>query len=451
MMSSMLGARAVGVVAGLVLAGLVLAGCAGGTSTGVAQTLPVLSSGGRAGAAAPAIAYPQPGRVEYRLGASRPAVPNHAVGYRLLADTTPARVAQVAAAFGVGGSVTSGPAGWVVSDGRHVLRVERTGGLPWNLSDTAGTGSGVAGCAVASPGVSTSPEPSSGPGEPVPTPAPAPPVTCPPPTTAPGRPQKEQAVAVARAALSRAGYDLGGATVDVSGGYDRWEVIVELAVGGVALTGSPLSLAVGPGGIEAGSGWLSEPRPSADYQLVGLEEGVRRLQEGGRWLLYGGPGPRPMMGIAQGNGAVQPSTGAGAPAPSSTCPPGAACAVPGSPPQSAPPSPAPAPVSPPGPPVTVTPPGPPATVPELPVTVRTVVGVRLALSWAFPADPSITDAWLLPVYIFELDSGGPIPGGSIPVLAIADRYVAVPPSTVPKASPPTAIVPPGLPVPATAR
>lgn len=430
---------------------LVLAGCAGGTSTGGPQTLPVLSTGRGAGAAAPAIAYPQPGRVEYRLGASLPAVPSHAAGYRLPADTTPARVAQVATAFGVGAPVTAGPSGWVVSDGRHVLRVERFGGLPWYLSDTAGTGGGVAGCAVASPGISTSPEPSTGPDSSVAAAPPPPPVTCPPPTTAPGLPQKDQAVTVARAALSRAGYDLGGATVEVSGGYDRWQVTVTTAVGGVPVSGSPLSLSVGPGGIEAASGWLSEPGPSTDYQLVGVEEGVRRLQEGGRWLLYGGPGPRPMMGLAEGSGAGQPSTGAVAPGPSISCPPGAACAVPGSPPQSAPQPGAPVPVSPPVPPVTVTPRGPPVTVTEPPVTVRTVVGVRVALAWASPADPSITGAWLLPVYLFELDGGGTFPGGTIPVLAIADRYVPVPPSTGPKVSPPTAVVPPGLPVPATSR
>lgn len=214
-------------------------------------------------------------------------------------------------------------------------------------------------------------------------PPPPPPVTCPPPTTAPGLPQKEQAVTVARAALSRAGYDLGGATVDVFGGYDRWEVTVTPALRGVPVAGSPLSLSVGPDGIEAGSGWMAEPGPSTDYQLVGVEEGVHRLQEGGRWLLYGGPGPRPMMGLA-----------------------------------------------------------------EPPLTVRTIVGVRLALSWASPADPSITGAWLLPVYVFELDAGGKIPGGTLPVLAIADRYLPASPATGPKVSPPTAVVPPGSPVPA---
>lgn len=445
MTSTKLWVRAIGVTAGLVLAG-----CAGGTSTGGPQALPLLSSGHGAGAAAASIARPQPGRVEYRIGASLPAVPTHAAGYRLIADTTPARVARLGTAFGLPGPVTAGPSGWVVSDGRHVLRVERSGGLPWNLSDTAGTGGGVVGCAVATPGISTSPEPSTGSDSTVATAPPSPPVSCPPPTTAPGLPPKDQAVTAARAALARAGYDLGGATVEVSGGYDRWEVTVTTAVGGVPLSGSPLSLSVGPGGIEAASGWLSEPGPSTDYLLVGVDEGVRRLEEGGRWLLYGGPGPRPMMGLPAGNGAFQPSTGAVAAGPSISCPSGAACAVPGSPPRSAPRPGSPVPGSPPGPAVTVTSPAPPVTVPEPPVTVRTVVGVRLALAWASPADPSITGAWLLPVYVFELDGGGASPGGALPVLAVADRYLPVPPSTGPKVAPPTAVEPPGLPVPATA-
>ena len=440
MTSSTLRVRVIGVAAGLVLAG-----CAGRTSTGGPQTLPALSTGRGAGAAAPAIAYPEPGRVEYRLGGSLPAVPGHAAGYRLLADTSQARVAQVAAAFGVGGPVAAGSSGWVVSDGRRVLRVEHSGGLPWNLSDTAGTGSGVAGCAVASPGIGTSPAPSTGPDGSVAAAPPPPPVTCPPPTTAPGLPPKDEAVALARAALSRAGYDLGGATVEVSGGYDRWQVTVTTAVGGVPVSGSPLAVSVGPRGIDAASGWLSEPGPSTDYQLVGVEEGVRRLQEGGRWLLYGGPGPRPMMGLAEGNGAVQPSTGAGAPGPSISCPPGAACAVPGSPPPAAPEPAAPVPPAP----VTGAPPGPPVPGPEPPVIRRTIVGVRLALAWASPADPSVTGAWLLPVYVFELDAGGTIPGGTIPVLAVADRYLPAPPAAGTKPAPPRAVDPPGLPVPAT--
>jgi hypothetical protein len=57
--------------------------------------------------------------------------------------------------------------------------------------------------------------------------------------------------------------------------------------------------------------------------------------------------------------------------------------------------------------------------PEPPVTIRIVTGVRLGLAWAWPADATTSDAWLLPVYVFEIDGGM-----TVPVLALTDGYLS---------------------------
>jgi hypothetical protein len=56
-----------------------------------------------------------------------------------------------------------------------------------------------------------------------------------------------------------------------------------------------------------------------------------------------------------------------------------------------------------------------------PPTIRNVTAVRLGLGWATPADSRIANAWLVPVYLFQLDDGE-----TIPVLAIVDRYLTGP-------------------------
>jgi hypothetical protein len=62
--------------------------------------------------------------------------------------------------------------------------------------------------------------------------------------------------------------------------------------------------------------------------------------------------------------------------------------------------------------------------PEPPATIRTVTGVQLGLAWAWPADATTSDAWLLPVYVFEIDGGM-----SVPVLALTDAYLSAPSTT----------------------
>ncbi len=376
-------------VAGVAAAAAVVAGgCGSGPSSQSPARLPPLSSGSRP--APGAALYPQPGRVEYRVGAALPALPAQAPAYRMAGTTTVARVARLAVAFGLTGPVTTDPSGWTVADAEQTLHVQRAGGLPWTFGRVGG-GDVVAGCAVASPGVSVgSGSASAGGAQPS-----APPATCPPPTTVPGLPSSADAARVAEAALTRAGFDVAGAVVRTSGGSSAWEVTIEPAVAGVAVVASPWSVAVGANRvILSGSGYLADPRPAGEYALVDVPAGVLRLQQGAPWIVYGGPGPVPMRGVpdAANAGASTGDAPAVAPAePPATvaCPPGAPC----------------------------------PTLPVPPVVVRTITGVRLGLGWWTAADPTVTDAWLLPVYVFALDDGG-----TIPVLAVADRYLT-PPST----------------------
>jgi hypothetical protein len=70
--------------------------------------------------------------------------------------------------------------------------------------------------------------------------------------------------------------------------------------------------------------------------------------------------------------------------------------------------------------------------------VLTVTGVHLGLASGSLANGATDEAWLVPVYVFEL--GG---GGTVPVLAVTDRFIT-PPSTVP----PVKILPAPVPLPA---
>ncbi len=78
---------------------------------------------------------------------------------------------------------------------------------------------------------------------------------------------------------------------------------------------------------------------------------------------------------------------------------------------------------------------------SVPAVVVTIIGVHLALAWASLLDPSSPDAWLVPVYVFELTGGTAYPffGDGVPVLALAERYLAAPPST----TVPTGVTKPG--------
>ena len=433
----------------LVLAAL-LAACGGAGSARGPVVLPLLSSGAQSpssGAQRAETAYPQSaGGVDYRLGPSVPGLAMDARGYRMTSSASSARVARLAAALGLRGPVTVDRSGWSVSGAGEALRVQRAGGLPWTLSSASPVGVSVSGCAVAAPGVTTGAggTSASDPARAVPTERGRLPI-CPPSKAVAGLPSSTDAIKRAQAALVAAGLDLRGATTTVSGGSTQWDVTIDLAVAGVSVVGSPLSVSVGAQGrIQAASGWVPDVAASSDYRLAGVAAGVQRLQQGGPWILQGGPAATPMiqpLRVPQGGPApisvIPPATEgtgtAAVPAPGPvTCTPGGACAAPGSPPAAS---------------------G--ATTPPGPASVTTVTGARLALGWAWPADDPSSAAWLLPIYQFVVGAGE-----TVPVLAVADRQLtlrspvrALPaslpalkgkgePSTAPTVSP--AIAPRGL-------
>jgi hypothetical protein len=289
-----------------------------------------------------------------------------------------------------------------VSGGGSSLHVERAAGLPWQLAQSGGAGVSFSGCAVAVPGRVT--------GAPGATPAPPmilppPPQPCAAPTAVPGLPSKTDADQRATSVLQAAGLDTTGATVTASGGITEWFVSVTPAVGGVPLSGAGWSLTVGAhGALLSGSGWLATPASAGGYPLVGVPAGLDRLRAGGRWVVRGGPGPVPLLGIAAGG--LNASSSASSVPPVQVAP--AAPAVPFAP-------------------VPVPTKGLPSRVPPAPIpaTVLAVTGVHLGLAWGTPVSGTGV-AWLVPVYVFELTGGG-----SVPVLAVADGLIATPPAVPP--------------------
>jgi hypothetical protein len=339
--------------AGLVAAALLATACGGRSLTAPPAPIPALSAAaGTTGAMSLAYpAYPEPGRVEYRVEGTLPSLSAHAAAYRLGHETTEGQVAHLATALGVNGTVSADPMGWTVTGPAAGLHVTRVAGLPWSLSPSSGSGvSSSSGCAVAMPaGPASAPgsAPSSAGKAPLPAPAPA----CPSPTAVPGLSSRADAEQRARSVLSLAGLDLSGATVESSGGITEWLVSVTPAVGGVRMTGAGWSLALGAhGSLQWASGWLASPASAGDYPLVGVQAGFDRLRRGGTWIVRGGPGPMPMMGMMGGvSGApnavspgspVQaeppvapvppPHSDVVAPAPpvGAPCPPGAKCSAP---------------------------------------------------------------------------------------------------------------------------
>jgi hypothetical protein len=362
------------------------------------------------------------------------------------------------------------------------VHVDRLGGLPWTFSGNSGGGVASSGCAVAEPATTPQPvEPATTPVAPpvtpetapvapsvtavtapgpsvtaetvptTPVPETVPPITCPPPTTVPGLPTQDAAIATAKTLLSKAGLDLQGATFTASGGEADWYVSVTPTIGGVNVASSSWGVDVGPNGsVRSASGWLGEPVAAGDYPLVGLAEGARRLQAGAPWIVFGGPGPVPMIaaagaggGLAAGaGGAATPSAGpGGAATPSASGGAGnggagnggAGGANAGAPVGTGPATPPPSGVPTPGLP-SPCPDG--ARCPTVPPVVRTVTGAHLGLGWAWPADGATTDAWLLPVYLFDLDDGQ-----TVAVLAVDNRYLTGPSSTTTEVPPITKPVP----------
>lgn len=359
-----------------------LASCTS-TSGGALAAIPTLGHGAASGTAlAPAIAVPSPGAVTYEVEGGLPALADHAVVYRAGTTVDVPQVTRVATALGMSAPVRADASGWTVTDGDKRLQVQRVGGLPWAFSSSV-DGSVSSGCAVAVPG-------SPGGGT-VPSSSPAP--TCPPTTTVPGLPDEHGAETRARDVVVQAGLDVSGATVRASHSSSGWTVTFDAVLGGRTVLGGTTSVSVGSqGSITAASGHLAAPAPVGSYPLVGVSSALDRLRQGWDWIVYSGPVPMAALGA--------PGSTAPAPAP--------APAVPGATePQST------------------------APVPTQPPTIVKVSGVRLALAWAWPMATPNDDAWLVPVYVFELGPGSPYPflSGGVPILAVADRYVTTPTTT----------------------
>jgi hypothetical protein len=405
---------AIRLAAGLAAAALLAAGCGPARSSGTPprpSTIPALASGGGTpasmGLAEPA--YPVPARVEYRVQGTLPTLPSEALAYRLGEDTSTQAVSRLASALGVSGAVSSDAQGWTVTGSASSLRVERAPGLPWELAQSGGgVGIGYSGCAVAMPGrVAVPPGVAPAPS----TVAPASPPACVQPTPVPGLPSRTDAEQRATAALRAAGLDLTGAHVEASGGIGEWFVSITPSVGGIPLTGAGWSVTVGPhDAVVSASGWLAPPAGAGDYPLVGVQAGLDRLRAGGRWILRGGPGPVPLLGIAAGGTNIASSAGSAPPA--VAAPPAQVAPVAPAPPV------APVPLPTKGAPV-------PASAAPLPVTVLTVTSVHLGLAWGTPAGET-GEAWLVPVYVFELSGGG-----TVPVIAVADGLLATPAPVTP--------------------
>jgi hypothetical protein len=379
----------------------------------------------------PAIAWPAPGTVSYRVGGTLSPLAARATVYRAGATTTSARVARLAEALGLAGPVREDASGWSVAGADRSLQVQRAGGLPWTLSASGG-GSASSGCAVASPGSASSP------GVSLPSPPASPPPGCPAATSVPGLPAQADAERRVRDVLTRAGFDLTGAAASATGGTDSWYVSFTPAIAGLPVLGAQWSVTVGAhGSVLSASGRLAAPAAVGDYPLAGVAAGVHRLEQGGKWIVYSGPVPMlgaPLRGPAAATTAVPPQT-AGAPGRSAGSAPGGGPAVPptASPCPSGEPCPA------------VSPTMPASAAPVL----VTITGVHLAMAWAWPLDPSSHDAWLVPVYVFQLtgQAAYPWPGNQVPVLAVASQYATAPP---PAAIPAGATKPGTAPAPDTA-
>ena len=308
--------------------------------------------------------------VEYRVASETEAVPETATAYELKPLPAPEVRSRVAKALDVDES-----------------RVEvGAGGYDWYVSgvssDTAVSSS--PGCAPDERCAEVPPSP---------------------PTTVAGVPSAAEAERRVRDVLASLEASVDG-RFEVFGedGYNR-TVVFTPTVGGVPVAGLQTQVAFGGGGrIEYANGLLADVEAIGDYPLVGLDEAVRRLQEGF------GDGGVATLGAAESGVAPDPATtsagsggGAGSSAgsaggggqPEPTCAPGEACSTPPSPPDDQPT-------------MTIEPRPNEPTVPLEPEVVE-ITGATLSfqvVATGCPGDP----VYLVPA--FELQSE-PGPAGSI--------------------------------------
>ena len=309
-----------------------------------------------------AVAGPWP-RVTYRLRGPLPNLPGEARAWKLEDGTDAGRVAALAAALGLRGQPRREANGWTVRDSRRGLVVHELAGVPWTYGRgvlspcslrTGGgpyrPGAGIQ-CLDPDAAVSSSPVAPARPFRPPDLPSPA------------------EAERIARDLAARAGLDLDGAEVRVTGGYATRTVTIAPAVGGQPTSGFAWRVDVGAKGVvQHASGWLATPAPADTYPLIGVEQGFEQLKKS-----------TPFGPIAQKEApAIELDP----------CPAGGKV---------------------------------PCT--SLPARVATVTGARLGLLLA-PAvateDRPAEVAYLLPAYLFDLEGGWTDVRA---VLAVPDRYL----------------------------
>lgn len=256
-----MGKRLVGAAAALGLAvGMVVTAVLAGT--GVAgddgpEPLPILAAvDGTATREAAGASSMMAGGVEYRFDGELPELDGEASAWRVESpEDVEGRIAALAEQVGVEGEVVAEDGVWRVVDGSRQLEVYDQPGLPWNVYDTAGDGSGgvAIGCV---PEVCEEQLRAQRPAD---------------------LPTREEAEAQARALLGPA---LDGAAVRVDDGLTSWYVSFDPVVGGLPTVGMAWGVAIGGGGeVQSASGWLGTATEGDRYPLLGAGEALRRLQE----------------------------------------------------------------------------------------------------------------------------------------------------------------------------
>lgn len=237
-----------------------------GRGDGRPETLPVRVGGGGDDAAtseamvggadqtsAPAMVG---GGITWEVVDGLPALDGEAPAYRL-GRVDDGDVADLAAALGLDGEVTTSEGMFEVTDGDRGLQVLDQPGASWSFYREIEVveGGGTSGSSGAEPGTT---------------------VTGPPTTLAPV--PEADAEAVARAVAEAAGIDMGQAAVAVDDGGSERIVRIDPVVGDLPTWGLTTYIAVGPdGAVSWANGMIVRPERGDTYPLVGTAAAADRL------------------------------------------------------------------------------------------------------------------------------------------------------------------------------
>lgn len=253
------------VVAGAAALGLAVAVAVLGVSAATGRDprpLPVIG-GDTEDASSPS----SPASVEYRVEGDLDALDGEEHAWELGRDVDLDRVAALAEALGLPGTVAEIGSGWEVVEGNRRLEVERQPGLPWSYSVGSPPSDGEIVCAM----------PACPPGTACPQVCPPgdEPVAMPMPTDLPSA---EEAERLARPVVAAGGVDLKGAALRVDDLTRAWMVNVDPEVGGLPTVGMGSAVTVGANGtIEYAGGWMGRPERGDLYPLVGTPAALAGL------------------------------------------------------------------------------------------------------------------------------------------------------------------------------